>query len=319
MLLRRSSATLAMLSLALTSTSALAAQCWDANEMNSVQMHSLNTMLLVGALKCRNVAPEVMDSFNAYAQARHEILAGNSFLVSAHFINQHGLSSGKIAFANYETKVANQYSGRSDDPVSCARIGAYSRLAMHASESDLLALAGAVAALPADVCPAEPVMAAQPMAAPKPMLAAVDTFDLEPPGSGYELPVKVASADAAMAPVAPAPAENSAPALASAPKVVTFEAEVAPAVQPVDSGAGKAIPATATAIAGGTEQAALQPAVETSPVPAAAAAVQVEPVKTAPTPSAADALAEAARALARAAEAMQKPVVTTAVATAATP
>jgi hypothetical protein len=162
MFLRRSSAALAMLSLALTSTSALAAQCWDANEMNSVRMHSFNTMLLVGALKCRNVAPEVMDSFDAYSRARQEMMAGNSFLVSAHFINRHGLRSGKIAFANYESKVANQYSARTDDPVSCARIGAYSRLAAHATENDLLELASAVAPLPADTCRAVPDRRCQP-------------------------------------------------------------------------------------------------------------------------------------------------------------
>jgi hypothetical protein len=323
MLLRRSSATLAMLSLALTSTSALAAQCWDKSEMNSVRIHAFSTMLLVGSLKCRNVSPEVLENYNAFARARHEMLAGNSISVSAHFINRHGLRSGKIAFANYESKVANQYSGRTDDPLSCARIGAYSRLAMHASESDLLELAAAVATLPVEACPAKPAMTTVPMAASRPMLAAADTFDLEPPGSGYELPATAAPADSAMAAAHAAPAADPAPALAAAPKVVAFEAPPEAAVQPPDSIAGgtdRAIPAAATATAGGAEQAALQPAVATSPAPAAADGAPVAQASTAPAPSAADALAEAARALARAADAMQKPVVTSsAVATTTTP
>lgn len=294
MSLRRSLSASAIVSLALSSTSVLAEQCWDPVLTNSVKIHSLNTLLLVGALKCRSASPAILDSYNKFVETRRDILAENSFLVSAHFINIHGSSSGKIAFANYESKLANQFSGRAEDPISCARIGAYSRLAARASESDLLELASAVAPLPQLECPVQPALSSQPI------LVAADTFDLEPPGSGYDRSATptVAAATAPLSAVLPATPPRPLP---PAPLAAAGEAEQSPPGRANQATEATMPPASITAGLAVVQPASLPPA---DPATAQAAPFTDQPAK--PAPSAAEALAEAARALAQAAAALQQ-------------
>ncbi len=292
--LRRSLSAIAIVSLALSSTSVLAEQCSDPVLTNSAKIHSLNTFLLVGSLKCRRVSPEILDSYNKFVDTRRDMLAENSFLVSAHFINLHGSASGKIAFSNYESKLANQYSGRAEDPISCVRIGAYSRLAVRASESDLLELASAVAPLPQLECPVQPVLSSQPI------LAAADTFDLEPPGSGYDRPKSPSAAAAAEPPPTAFPATAPGP-LPAAPQAVAGMAEQPPPGRAHQATAATMPPAAITAGLAVVQPASLPPAESAT---AQEATFTDQPAK--PAPSAAEALAEAARALAQAAAALQQ-------------
>jgi hypothetical protein len=110
-----------------------------------------------------------------------------------------GLNKGAAAFDDYESRLGNFYSGLTPDNVTCARIDAYTRLALQASEVDLAALGGAVAALPETNCAAMAVAQKEPnvatMAEPVPA-APADVKLVQTAAAAEKTPASPSAADA---------------------------------------------------------------------------------------------------------------------------
>lgn len=273
----------ALLPLSLASVPANADQyrnCWLADELSAAELHNFQTMLMVGALKCRDRAPIALEGYNRFMNSKRDLIVANQYVLMSHFIREYGDSSGMGAFREYETGVGNRHSS-ADNLTRCDAIGAMSRMAANASEADLRELARVVGQDSLRTTCPDLTQADEGLA---PMLEA-STADAEPPA----FPETEIAANEASEPPADPAADEIAPAIITSssgtqPKIISVtEPEFAAAADSPSAGA------EAT------------DAVETSPTVAEASTVAAS----ATTPTAAQALQEAARALALAATALQ--------------
>lgn len=268
---RLSAARVALLPLCLITVSANAvpspgSDCWKADEQRAAEVHNFQTMLMVGALKCRNSVPAALEGYNSFMSSKRDLIVANQYVLMNHFIREYGDSNGLGAFRNYETRVGNLHS-RADNLARCEAIGAMSRMAAGASETDLRELARVVGE---------------------------DTLTSSCPN--------LAQAEEGLAPTVVAtlnPAAQPVPVAATAPADASTTTDLAAndaAPEPVDAvepafDDAVPVPVEVTS-ASGTQPKVIT--VEEVPAPAPAAA-----------PSAAQALQEAARALAQAASALE--------------
>lgn len=270
---RLSAARAALLPLCLLSISANAmptpgSSCWKADEHRAAEVHNFQTMLMVGALKCRNSVPAALDGYNSFMSSKRDLIVANNYVLMGHFIREYGDSNGIGAFQDYETRVGNQHSG-ADNLARCEAIGAMSRMAAGASEADLRELARLVGEDSLTMTCPSTALAEEGLA---PTVAAA----LQP----EEQPAVAAGAAPALAPTTTELAAKDAvpEPVVDAPGTVDVPVQVPVAAE---------VPVAVTSVSGS------QPKV-----------VTVEEVPAAE-PSAAQALQEAARALALAANALQ--------------
>ncbi|MBB4640361.1 hypothetical protein [Rhizorhapis suberifaciens] len=137
----------AMLPLCLVSVPANAdlpnKNCWQADEVAAAELHNFQTMLMVGALKCRDRSPAALEGYNRFMSIKRDLVVANQYILTSHFIRNYGDSSGTGAFRDYETRVGNRHSS-ADNLGRCEAIGAMGRMAANASEADLRELARVV-------------------------------------------------------------------------------------------------------------------------------------------------------------------------------
>lgn len=134
--------TAAILSLVGQPALARVSMCWNADELPAAQLYAFHTALMVGALKCRSERPDVLNSYNAFAQARKSSLDAARTVLQAHFIRELGPETGLTEFKNFDTEIANRVSMARPEGLPCDGIDVYSRLAASASQADLYTLAG---------------------------------------------------------------------------------------------------------------------------------------------------------------------------------
>lgn len=256
--------------LSVSANAALSPDCWKADEQRAAEVHNFQTMLMVGALKCRDRVPASLDGYNAFMGAKRDLIVANQYVLMSHFIREYGDSSGIGAFRDYETRVGNKHSG-SDNLARCEAIGAMGRMAAGASEADLRELArvvgedsltstcpnlakdeGLTPTVAASTGPAEPAAA---------VAAAVAVNDAAP-------------AAAEVGPDVAAPAEVTS-ASGTQPKVVTVAEAPAPTAAQALQEAARALALAATAL----QSEAAAPAAS---VPAAATAPKTTELATAP-------------------------------------
>jgi hypothetical protein len=231
--------------------------CWKADEQRAAEVHNFQTMLMVGALKCRNSVPAALDGYNSFMSSKRDLIVANQYVLMGHFIREYGDSNGLGAFRDYETRVGNQHSG-ADNLARCEAIGAMSRMAAGASETDLRELAHLVGEDSLrSTCP----NVAQAEEGLAPTVVATLSSDAKPTlVAGAEPPVVWTTSGLADHDAAPEPVEAVEPVLddpvpvevtstsGTQPKVVTVEAVSAPAPAPAPS-AAQALQEAARALA----------------------------------------------------------------------
>lgn len=242
--------------------------CWKADEQRAAEVHNFQTMLMVGALKCRDRVPAALDGYNSFMNSKRDLIVANNYVLMGHFIREYGDSNGMGAFRDYETHVGNKHSG-ANNLARCEAIGAMSRMAAGASETDLRELARLVGedSLTA-TCPS--IALADEGLAPT-VAATMKPEEQSAPAAEAAPPLVPATTDLAAKDAAPEPVVD-APEAVDVPVQVPVAAEVPVAVASASGSQPKVV------------------TVEETP---------------APEPSAAQALQEAARALALAANALQ--------------
>jgi hypothetical protein len=217
--------------------------CWRGDEVAAVQLQTLQTALMVQALKCQDTLPAAVDGYNRFLGNKRGLLLNSRHVIEGHFVRGMGTMDGTVAATNFQTRLGNRTSSDSISPERCRQSGAYSRIAAAASDDDLLDLARQLAPADAlDACPASVAPAAlpgrmnvqvwhrrapvpltipapEPVAAPAPVLAADPAPSLQP-----------AVAVVAPAPVA-APAAIVAPAAAVKPAAPAGKADQVAALQ----------------------------------------------------------------------------------------
>lgn len=193
--------------------------CWQEREAAAAQIQGFKTMLLVGALHCRDSQPYIMADYNDFVRAQRGFIAANAQLIRDRFVRRHGPTYGINAYTDYETMVGNRAANVDYTRYRCERIANYARLAAQVSQAGLMDLARSVGdeqqlAICAPMhyaggrwAPRAEVAAALPPAPPP-------LADIAPPVPPPAPAVELAVATPPPPPPAPAPAETEWPDLA---------------------------------------------------------------------------------------------------------
>lgn len=145
------------------------AGCWQAGEARAQAVQDLDTMLMVGALRCRAAAGGYLDRYNAFVIDARPTLQGVNATVRGHYRSAGDAQAVLTAYDRHITRVANRYGD--DVHVACADLAALAeRAEAAAGNADaLVALAGA-AGIEAQIddarCEVAPAIAAAPVAVP---------------------------------------------------------------------------------------------------------------------------------------------------------
>ncbi len=128
------------------------AACWTELSASAAQVRTMETMLMVSALRCRNQGVNLLDGYNQFIRQSQGALDSVNGSLRSHF----AASGGIVAYDRYVTSVANRYGGGVDGLVcgdiqvilsdALAAKGSLPQLALVARQ------AGVTAALPGGRC-----------------------------------------------------------------------------------------------------------------------------------------------------------------------
>jgi hypothetical protein len=103
---RIKSALLAACIMALPTTQARAA-CWSETAVAAAHVRSMDSMLMVAALRCRGSGIDVMARYNGFVRTNRATLTNVNDNLRRHF----ALDGGLNAYDHYVTSIANRYGG----------------------------------------------------------------------------------------------------------------------------------------------------------------------------------------------------------------
>jgi hypothetical protein len=90
-----------------TSTSQAHAACWSEAAVAAARVRSMDTMLMVSALRCKGSGVDVMARYNGFVRTNRATLTDVNNSLRGHF----ALDGGLNAYDRYVTSVANRYGG----------------------------------------------------------------------------------------------------------------------------------------------------------------------------------------------------------------
>lgn len=115
--------------------------CWDRDEVAAARLQHFKTMLLVGALHCRDVDPYIMADYNVFLRDKRGFINASTQVLRDRFVRKFGTTYGLTAYSDYETALGNRLARIDYDRYRCETIGNYARLASDVSEAGLMDLA----------------------------------------------------------------------------------------------------------------------------------------------------------------------------------
>lgn len=121
--------------------SALAASCWQAQEVSAARVRDLQTRLMVAGLKCRGQGPEMLAAYNRFVVEHRASIQRHNNVLRTHFIRMQGKSGGEREYDRYTTALANAYGSTAADSGACADMVRLAKRAASAKPVELVAVA----------------------------------------------------------------------------------------------------------------------------------------------------------------------------------
>ena len=147
------------------------AACWKSDEASAATIRTLQSMLMVAALRCQVAKHDITGDYNEFIKANRAALTGMNDKLKAHFIRTHGPVAGQTEYDRFTTSLANGYGAAPSGAEICAGTASLAREAamMAGSVEGLLLLAGRegiLTTLPDGTC--EPALTVAQASAPAP-------------------------------------------------------------------------------------------------------------------------------------------------------
>jgi hypothetical protein len=114
--------------------------CWRKRELEAAQVRAFQTMLMVGALRCRRYYQPAADAYNWFVERQRDRLKGHVKTLERHFERQDG-EEAAAANDRFNTALANQYSRRFDGHMTCWTVVTMAREAGRQDDEGLVRLA----------------------------------------------------------------------------------------------------------------------------------------------------------------------------------
>ena len=129
--------------------------CWADTSVWAAQLRDLQTLMMVGALRCRATADNLLDAYNGFISRHRALIQAHNDALKTHF-GARNIS----AYDRFTTALANDHAGRTSAADFCARVRALAeRAAAAETQGALAAMAEAETPAPRGVnaCTARPV------------------------------------------------------------------------------------------------------------------------------------------------------------------
>ncbi|MGB7369778.1 hypothetical protein, partial [Erythrobacter sp.] len=139
------------------SASASSYPCFDEDAVQSARIHDLRVMLMVNALKCRQLSPTTLRSYGQLVEDRYDEFAEHAQFVQTSMIDRHGPRVGRSAFDSYETRIGNYHSDVRASVELCNDTAAFIDLASRANHAELETLSKLMTNRSIEVCTARAV------------------------------------------------------------------------------------------------------------------------------------------------------------------
>ncbi|MEL7218075.1 MAG: hypothetical protein AAGK01_06550, partial [Pseudomonadota bacterium] len=123
-------------------TSAVPAQasafpCFDTNDMQSARIHDLRVMLMVNALKCRQLSPATLRQYGRFLEERSDEMSVHGDKIEQSLVARYGPEQGRVAFNDYETRIGNYHAGTQPTRELCDDVSTFMKLASRANHAEL--------------------------------------------------------------------------------------------------------------------------------------------------------------------------------------
>jgi len=173
------------------------ATCWKSDEASAAQVRTLQSMLMVAALRCQVAKFDITSDYNEFVKSNRTAIQGMNDKLKAHFIRARGPVAGQTEYDRFTTTLANGFGAAASGAEICASAASLAREAamMGGSIEGLLMLAareGIATSLPDGTC--EPTMSVaqagmpRPMTAPAPMASAATAATVMGPPTPADAP-----------------------------------------------------------------------------------------------------------------------------------
>ncbi|MDJ0642742.1 MAG: hypothetical protein QNJ15_07985 [Erythrobacter sp.] len=111
--------------------------CFEETEMQSARIHDLRVMLMVNALKCRQLSPATLRQYGQFLDQRSDELKVHGENVQRSMVARYGQQQGKLAFNDYETRIGNYHSGTRPTRELCQDVNTFLKMASRANHAEL--------------------------------------------------------------------------------------------------------------------------------------------------------------------------------------
>lgn len=140
------------------------AGCWTVQDVEAAKVRDLQSMLMVGALRCRAIGRDILPDYNGFVNASRVGLVAINDRLKARFFGDLGPTVGQRHYDRFTTALANAYGAGGTDEGLCADMAALAREAQGegGDVAGLIRIAdrqGLAPALPGAMCNAPVVMA----------------------------------------------------------------------------------------------------------------------------------------------------------------
>lgn len=142
-MLRQVAAKLFVSVIAISATMAVEARCWQPHEREAAEVRYFQSMLMVGALRCRDGNRFIEDDYNRFVTRSRNALDDHNEIIYARFARDYGPDSDYY-YDKFTTRLANDYSSRTDRRGFCAEAAALARISAGSHPHDIVVLAKSV-------------------------------------------------------------------------------------------------------------------------------------------------------------------------------
>ncbi len=111
--------------------------CFEKSDMQSARIHDLRVMLMVNALKCREMSPATLRQYGQFLDQRSDELSVHGEAVERSLIARYGPQEGRLAFSDYETRIGNYHAGVQPTRELCRDTDTFMKLAGRANHAEL--------------------------------------------------------------------------------------------------------------------------------------------------------------------------------------
>lgn len=82
------------------------AACWEGQAVKAAKIRDLQTMMMVGALRCRGTRDNLLPAYNRFVNNNRAALSAGNDALRGHFLQ---MGSGQAGYDRFTTSLANSY------------------------------------------------------------------------------------------------------------------------------------------------------------------------------------------------------------------